>query len=253
MSIAAKKIYYPRWCDTESRNSTRKRSNFVKSHYSVISRNWTSVGLLFVEFLDSVSATTWIFFFSAAIDNGDEIFYTSKLYTFPGRMLLIRKDSIKKVSKRLSYFFVPPKKCGPKVAHFYCGKAYRDWPQIQDRQILTVGNPIESKDMRLWGQLFFRGRRSKRIVLILSLRLFSSDQKRSSRNYIKLADVEYRVLKVDSRGEKKLGWWHRIKEFYTNEVEFREITLQRASPYPDGPTRVSCAELSMSWHLPTLL
>ena len=32
MSIAAKKKYYHRCCDSESRNSTRKRSNFVKSH-----------------------------------------------------------------------------------------------------------------------------------------------------------------------------------------------------------------------------
>ena len=37
-----------------------------------------------------------IFFFSAAMDNESEIFYVSKLFTFPGRMLLIRKDSIKK-------------------------------------------------------------------------------------------------------------------------------------------------------------
>ena len=30
------------------------------------------------------------------------------------------------VSKRLSYFFEPQKKVGPKVVYFYCGKAYRD-------------------------------------------------------------------------------------------------------------------------------
>ena len=173
-----------------------------------------------------------LFFFSAAMDNESEIFYVSKLWAIPGAVLLIRKDSITKSIKTtlLLEFFVPPKKCGPKVAYFYCGKAYRDWPQIQDRQILTVGNPIESKDMRLWGQLFFRGRRSKRIVLILSLRLFSSDQKRSSRNYIKLADVEYRVLKVDSRGEKKI---HKLSDTESRNsipnrhivVQFREITL----------------------------
>ena len=124
-----------------------------------------------------------------------------------------------KVSKRCYYFLEPPPKSGPKIAHFLLYEAYKYWPQIQDPQILTVGNPIESKDMRLWGQLFFRGRRSKRVVLILLLRIFPSDQKHSSRNCIKFADVEYRVLKVDSRGEKKGSKvvWHRIKEFDTKQ------------------------------------
>ena len=52
-----------------------------------------------------------------------------------------------KISKRLSYFRDLSKKVDPKVVHFYCRKAYIDWPQIQDPQILTVGKPIESKDV----------------------------------------------------------------------------------------------------------
>ena len=161
------------------------------------------------------------------MDNENEIFYVSKLLAIPGAMLLIRKDSIKKVSKRLSYFHHLPKKVRPKVTYFYCGNAYRDWPQIQDPQILTVGSPIETKDMRLLGQLFWRDDGSKRAVLILCFYRIFSDQKHSTRKCIKLADVKYLALIVNSRREKKeLGVvWHRIKEFYTNEVEFREITL----------------------------
>ena len=125
-----------------------------------------------------------------------------------------------KLSKRCYYFLEPPPKSGPKVAHFYCMKAYRDWPQIQDPQILTVGNPIESKDMRLLGQLFFGVRGSKSFVDTLLLRLNPSDQKHSTRNCIKLADSIFLVLNVDSRGEKKLlgKVWHRIKEFYTDRT-----------------------------------
>ena len=76
------------------------------------------------------------------------------------------------------------KKVGPKMVHFYCRKAYRDWLQIQDPQILTVGSPIESKDVWLLGQLFWRDDGSKRAVLILSLRLLPSDQKHSNREHI---------------------------------------------------------------------
>ena len=72
-----------------------------------------------------------------------------------------------KVSKRCYYFLEPPQKSGPKIAHFYCMKAYRDWLQIQDPQILTVGSPMESKDVWLSGQLFLSVRGSKRAVLIL--------------------------------------------------------------------------------------
>ena len=87
-----------------------------------------------------------------------------------------------KVSKRCYYFLEPLQKSGPKAAYFYCVKSYRDGPQIQDPQILTVGNPIESKDMRLLGQLFFEVRRSNSIVLVLLSRIFPSDQKHSTRN-----------------------------------------------------------------------
>ena len=68
----------------------------------------------------------------------------------------------------------------------------------------TVGNPIESKDTRLWGQLFFVVWGSKSFVDTLLLRLFPSDQKHSTRNCIKFARVIFLVLNVDSRGEKKL-------------------------------------------------
>ena len=82
-------------------------------------------------------------------------------------------------------------------------KAYRDGPQIQDPQILTVGNPIESKDMRLLDQLFFVVRGSNSIVLILLIRIFPSDQKHSTRNCIKFADVIFLVLNVNSREENE--------------------------------------------------
>ena len=62
----------------------------------MISRNSTSIILICVEFLDSVSDRSLIFFSSAANDILNEIFYTNKLYTCPGLLLLIRKDSIKK-------------------------------------------------------------------------------------------------------------------------------------------------------------
>ena len=74
---------------------------------------------------------------------------------------------------------------------------------MQDAQIFTVGNPIESKDMRLLGQLFFEVPGSDSIVLILLIRIFRSDQKHSTRNCMKLADVEGLVLKVDSHRDKK--------------------------------------------------
>ena len=107
-----------------------------------------------------------------------------------------------KVYQRSYYFLRSRKKVGPKVAYFYCGKAYRDWPQIQDPQIFTVGNPIESNDMRLLGQLFFVIWGSNSFIDTLLLRLFPSDQKQKSRNCIKNADVIFLVLNVDSRGEK---------------------------------------------------
>ena len=50
---------------------------------------------------------------------------------------------------------------------------------------------------------FFGVRGSNSIVLILLLRLFPSDQKHSTRNCIKFADVNFLVLNVDSREEKK--------------------------------------------------
>ena len=43
-----------------------------------------------------MSDRSLIFFSSAANDIRNEIFYTNKLYTCPGLLLLIRKDSIKK-------------------------------------------------------------------------------------------------------------------------------------------------------------
>ena len=82
------------------------------------------------------------------------------------------------------------KKSWSKVAHFYCRKAFRDWSHFQDPQILTVGNPIESKDVRLLGQLFWRDDGTKRVDLILLLRLFPSDQKHSTRNCIKFVGVK---------------------------------------------------------------
>ena len=85
--------------------------------------------------------------------------------------------------------------------------------------------------VHFWGEV----RGSNRIVLILLIRIFPSDQKHSTRNCIKFADVIFLVLNVDSRGENESLYtlWHRIKEFYTNEVEFREITLNTRSPIPN--------------------
>ena len=77
-----------------------------------------------------------------------------------------------------------------------------------------------SKNVRLFGQLFFEVQGSPSFVLILLLRLFPSDQKHSTRNCIKFADVIFLVLNVDSRGELLilLFFWHRIKEFYTYQA-----------------------------------
>ena len=66
-----------------------------------------------------------------------------------------------------------------------------------------MGNPIESKDVRLLGQLFLEVRGSNSIVLILLIRIFPSDQKHSTRNCIKFAHAIFLVLNVNSRGEKK--------------------------------------------------
>ena len=59
----------------------------------MISRNSTSISLLFVEFLNSVSQLQHSPFHFAAIDHDNEIFATKRLYTIPGRMLLIRRKN----------------------------------------------------------------------------------------------------------------------------------------------------------------
>jgi hypothetical protein len=83
-----------------------------------------------------------------------------------------------------------------------------------------VGSPIESEDVWLSGQLFWSVRGSKRVVLILSLRLFPSDQKHSTRNCIKSLGGKYLVVIVNSRGGKTLFviLWHRIKEISTYQA-----------------------------------
>ena len=89
-----------------------------------------------------------IFFYFAAIDIETEISLEIESKYVPGSNAFDPKEKVEgKVSKRFSDFDEPPKKVHPKVTHFYCGKVYRDWLQIQDPQILTEGNPIESKDM----------------------------------------------------------------------------------------------------------
>ena len=67
------------------------------------------------------------------------------------------------------------------------------------------------------GPTFFEVRGSNSIVLILLIRIFPSDQKHSTRNCIKFADVIFLVANVDSRKIKKESQvlWHRIKEFDT--------------------------------------
>ena len=165
----------------------------------MISRNWTS-------FVSN----------SLILCHGCRTFtFISRLLTFRARYFTTAKKILflvecfwsegkirsKSVSTKL---LLPrtPKKVGPKVAYFYCMKTYRDWPQIHDPQILTVGNPIESEDTRLLGHLFFGVRGSNSIVDTLLLRIFPSDQKQKSRNCIKFAGVNFLVLNVDSRREK---------------------------------------------------
>ena len=152
---------------------------------SGISRNWTSISPICVEFLDSVSQQiqNWNYFAAVDIRTGISLEMETK-YIAGSNAFDPKRFYKKKVSKRLSYFHHLSKKVGPKMIHFYCMKAYRDWLQIQDPQILTVGSPIESKDVWLSGQLFWSVRGSKRAVLILSLRLFPSDQKHSTRQCI---------------------------------------------------------------------
>ena len=53
------------------------------------------------------------------------------------------------------------------------------------------------------GPTFFEFRRSKRLVLMILIRLFPSDQNHAPRNCLKFADTKNRVLKVDSGEENK--------------------------------------------------
>ena len=55
--------------------------------------DFTKFDLFRVEFLDSVSQLQHSPFHFAAIDNDNEIFATKRLYTIPGRMLLIRRKN----------------------------------------------------------------------------------------------------------------------------------------------------------------
>ena len=87
--------------------------------------------------------------------------------------------------------------------------------------------------MRLLGQLFFEVRGSNSIVLILFFNRIFSDQKHSTRKCIKFARVEYLVAIVNSRGEKKVCRCCDTESRNSThighiEVEFREITLNRA-------------------------
>ena len=75
--------------------------------------------------------TTDEHFFSTAITIENEKNDVSNLYAIPGRMLCSEGKVEVEVSKRSSDFLEPRKKVGRKVAHFYCRKFYRDWPQIQ--------------------------------------------------------------------------------------------------------------------------
>ena len=146
--------------------------------------------MLFVEFLDSVSQLRQRVFFSAAMDIRTEISLRQQtLYNSWSNAFDLKEKVILEVSNRSFYFFGSSKKVEPKVDYFYCRKAYREWPQIQDPQILTVWNPIESIDLRFLVQLFWKIRRSKSFDLILLLRLLPSDQKHSTRNCIKFADA----------------------------------------------------------------
>ena len=52
--------------------------------------------------------------------------------------------------------------------------------------------------------IFFWPAKFQNALTLRMLRFFSSDQKHSSRNCLKFADTKYLVLKVDSRGEKKI-------------------------------------------------
>ena len=62
-----------------------------------------------------------------------------------------RRESIKTTLSLLR----TSQKDGSKIASFYCRNTYRDWAQIGDPQILTVGSPIESEDMRFWIHFFW--------------------------------------------------------------------------------------------------
>ena len=86
--------------------------------YSVISRNWTSIWLLFVEFLDSVSQHPQIFFYFSGVDIDTEISLEIETKYIAGSNAFDPKEKVEgKVSKRLSYFLGRSKKVGPKVTH----------------------------------------------------------------------------------------------------------------------------------------
>ena len=108
--------------DPQGRLAPWRRS----SVYSVISRNWTSIWLLFVEFLDSVSQHPQIFFYFAGVDIHTEISLEIETKYIAGSNAFDPKEKVEgKVSKRLSNFFEPPQKMD------------------QKSYLFTVGTPIE--------------------------------------------------------------------------------------------------------------
>ena len=82
-------------------------------------------------------------FFSAAIDIQNEKNGTSKLYTIPGRMLLIRKDSIKKKYQNGSLTsIISPKKLAQKshILSLYRASHSEDLG-ILDLRSISIGVP----------------------------------------------------------------------------------------------------------------
>ena len=68
-----------------------------------------------------------LLFYFAAIDIETEIsLRLQTLYNSWSNAFDLKEKVELEVSKRLSYFRAPRKKVGPRVAYFYCRKAYRD-------------------------------------------------------------------------------------------------------------------------------
>ena len=151
---------------------------------------------------------------------------------FPGRMLLIRKDSIKKKYQNGSLASVTSRKKLAQKLHILTlyRVSHSEDLRILDLRSISIGFPTVK--CTTFGRTFLRGHGSRRDVLILIFYGIFSGQKHSTREHIsfqfpKRFPTQYR----QPQNKKRLvTLGHRTKEMSTKQsykVEFREITLKQ--------------------------